>query len=192
MKWGSKLMLSAMALALSPMASADAASVTPASQDYGSQNVGAASAPASFTLTTSANICVLPDMTFGCLSSTFFSTDTTALGGGPGTTTSGDFTTHNTDCNYPSEVPPPAFTIIGPPAICHFEVSFAPTAAGARSRTMTFPDTGGPAGTLDLAGAGVVQQPSTPSVTAPTLNRKKKCKKKHRSAATAKKCKKKR
>ncbi len=75
--------LSLLALALASVA--DAASVSPDSMDFGSQAVGTAGSAATFTLTASANFCtnyVFPT----CMSTTNYQTDTTALGGGPGTT----------------------------------------------------------------------------------------------------------
>jgi hypothetical protein len=164
--------------------SAQAASISPTTQDFGSQNVGTTGAPTTFTLTTSANYCNNYDFgTFMCLISTSYSTDTTALGGGPGViATSGDFTTHNISCNYPAAYPPPSpGPAFGAPNICQFEASFAPTVGGARSRTLTFSDTGGPTAILTLTGTGVSPPTPTPSATLPTGQREaalKRCKKK--------------
>ena len=177
---------------------ANAASVSPTSKDYGSQNVGTTGAATSFTLQTSSNTCVMNPMNPAfCLSGTetSYSTNTAALGVAPGgTVTIDDFVIHNVNCQYPTFPSPP---VIVPPSgasgSCTFEVSFAPVATGARSKTLTFTDTGGPAATLTLTGTGIPPASTTPTTTpTPTTpQKKKKCKKKHRAAA-AKKCKKKR
>ena len=102
------------------------------------------------------------------------------------TTTVGDFVVRNTDCPYPSQPSLPVISaMVGPPSICQFEVGFAPVASGARSQAMTFIDTGGPTGTLQLTGTGIA-----PSSTAPITAPRKKCKKKRTAAAAKKKCKK--
>jgi hypothetical protein len=176
---------------LAVVASAWAATVGPSPHDYGSQNVGASSAASQFTLFSSPSLCTSEDpMLHFCLTSITPTTDTTALGGGPGTTTnSGDFTIHNLSCPYPglSGTPPPSLGP-GPPGVCQFEATFTPTTGGARSTTLTFPDDGGPAAVLSLTGTGIAPTPAST-----TTATKKKCKKKHRTAAAAKKkCKKKR
>jgi hypothetical protein len=171
---------------------ADAAFVSPSSKDYGAVNVGAKSAATTFVLQTSANICTNYDPMLGiCFTSTAYATDTTALGGGPGTTTTAsDFAVHNISCAYPSEPSPVAFGPSGVPGFCQFEVSFAPSAPGGHFRAMDFADSGGPTAILNLTGLGVALPTSaTPTTTTPAG--KKKCKKKHKRAATAKKkCKK--
>ncbi len=137
---------------------ASASEVQPNSHDYGSTTVGSNSPAVSFTLLTSANYCTYSADGITCTTWTPYTTDTSALGGNPGATTrSGDFLIHNTDCPYQSYPAPPATTAYGSgfPGICHFEVSFAPLAAGLRSLTLAFPDTSGYNGSLNLTGAGL-------------------------------------
>jgi hypothetical protein len=194
--------LTALALATS----AEGASVTPSSQDYGPQEVATTGPATSFTLTTSAStqgVCVLhvipDDPTSPCAQYIYnqYTTSTSALGGGPGaTSTVGDFSVHNIDCPQAGMMSP-----FGVPASmsCHFEASFAPVAGGARSQTLTFTDTAGPTATatLSLTGTGIAPATALPApapittTTTTTTTKRKKCKKKHRAAAAAKKkCKK--
>jgi hypothetical protein len=181
---GAGLIAATALTALILAAPAGAAHLLPTSKDYGSQIVGTTSTW-TFTLTPTRNICTDPGPEPSiCDGSSAYVTETTALVAAPGgTAMSGDFVIHNIDCQYPAFVGPPATTwnpANTPPARCHFSVSFAPTTAGgARSLTLSFPDTGGPTATLNLTGVGVA--PISP---------RKKCKRKHRAAA-AKKCKKK-
>jgi hypothetical protein len=162
-------------------ASAIASEVQPSSHDYGSQNVGSGGAAMSFTLYTSSNICSYDDISMTCTASTGYATDTSALGGDPGSTTkSGDFSIHNVDCPYPTYPAPPAtFPGSGLPGTCHFEVSFVPSASGARGRTLSFPDTSGASGALALSGNGVGSGAVAAAV--------KKCKKKFRKGSSKRK-----
>jgi hypothetical protein len=183
------LVLSTLIVALALTSSAGGATVGPSTHDYGGQTVGTTSAAVNFGLTTTPTFCVPDSMTGLCSTDTRFTVSTVELGGGPGTTvTSADYTTHNIDCPYPSMTSPAL--INGIPSFCHFEASFAPAVAGIRSRTLIFPeDNGGATATLTLTGTGL----AVPSAPAPAPIHKKKCKKKHRTAAAAKKkCKKKR
>jgi hypothetical protein len=152
-------------------ASAVAVTVDPAAKDFGGVTVGTTSGTASFTLTPSATGTV----------------DTSPLQGGMGTTfMADDFTIHNVDC------PEPSFPGGGAQSSCQFTVTLTPTGIGPRSYQMTFGDTVAPTtATVDLAGTGVSAPMPAPGTSTPKP-KSKKCKKKHRSAAVAKKCKKKR
>jgi hypothetical protein len=178
-----------MALAVAVFAgSAEAASVSPSSKDYGSEPVGSSSAPTIFTLQTSPNQCLSTfPMTSTCNSSVTYFTDTSALGAGPGATaTSGDFVIRNINCAYPSSTGGIPLTLgPSPPTVCQFEASFLPTTTGALATSLTFTDTGGPTATVALAGTGV---PPTVRPVGPPAH--KRCKHKHRHASAAKKCKK--
>jgi hypothetical protein len=186
MRRGVGIVAAIMLLVFGLAVTADAATVGPSSKDYGSANVGTTSAASSFTLTTSANFCTIDPITMtGCQggTETHYSTDTSALGGGPGTTnTSGDFLIHNQTCPYPS-YPSPAVVAApaGIPGNCSFEVSFAPTAGGALSKTLTFTDNGGLTASLSLTGTGIA--PAAPGTTTTTPT--------GQQAAAIKRCKKK-
>src|SRR6266540_4984882 len=156
---GAGLIAATALTALILTAPARAAHVLPTSKDYGSQIVGT-TYTAAFTLSPTRNVCTDPGPEPSiCEGSSAYVTDTTALVAVPGgTAMSGDFVIHNIDCQYPAFVGPPAITwnpANTPPGICRFSVSFVPTAGGARSLTLIFPDTGGPAATLNLTGVGV-------------------------------------
>lgn len=158
---------------LLPAASADAVTVDPPSNDFGSLTVGTASAPVSFTLTPQGTV------------------DTQPLQGGPGTTFAAyDFTIHNVDCPYPG------FTASGSQSTCQFTASLTPTGIGPRSFGMTFGDTVPPmsSATVNLTGTGAAAP--APTTTGGGTAKPKKCKKKRkkhgRTASAAKKCKKKR
>jgi hypothetical protein len=158
---------------LLPAASADAVTVDPPSNDFGSLTVGTASAPVSFTLTPQGTV------------------DTQPLQGGPGTTFAAyDFTIHNVDCPYPG------FTASGSQSTCQFTASLTPTGIGPRSFGMTFGDTVPPmsSATVSLTGTGAAAPAPTTTVggTAKPKKCKKKRKKHGRTASAAKKCKKKR
>ena len=189
MRRGAGLIGAALLALLAPAAVAGATTIGPSSHDYGSQNVGSSSSPTTFTLTTSGNVCYFYDPgLMMCVVPSTYSTDTTALGGGPGTTiTSGDFTIHNLTCPYPREAPPLSTTPgSGPSVSCQFEASFVPIAGGTRSLTLGFPESGTSApGGLMLIGTGIA--PATTSTPTPAPHRK--CRK-HRHAVAAKRCKK--
>jgi hypothetical protein len=186
MKWSSRLAVATASLVLVSAAPAWAANVNPTAMDYGSQKVGASSAAATFQLATSGTQCV-DNGSGGCapgLGST--TTDTSALGGGPGTTTrSGDFEIYNQTCGYPSQISGP---VPYSSSYCSFQATFVPAAAGSRAMTLNFPDSGGPTGSLALSGTGL----STGSTTLPTGQRAaaiKKCKKKFpKGSARRKRC----
>ena len=168
-------------------ATADAASVTPFSKDFDGQAVGTSSAFADFTLYSTDTSCVDPPMCFGGFVT--YTVDTSALGGGPGTTTTaGDFAIHNVDCTYPQATSPPSWDV---PYYCQFQVAFAPTAGGTRARTLSFPETpAGSDGSLSLIGAGIAPAPS-PTATATGLRTTaiKHCKRKFpKGSAKRKKC----
>jgi hypothetical protein len=133
--------------------SASAATLSPNSADFGTQPVGAVSAPKAFTLTPSVT-----DLTLAV-------------------STTGDFTQTN-NC-------PATLTLLSPG--CTINVTFAPTALGGRSGTLstTALIVGGPSATLSGTGA----QPAGSGNLAAKCKKKKKKGKKH--AATAKKHKKK-
>lgn len=152
---GWKPALLAISASLLLAESAFAATVTPSSHDYGTWKVGTAGVATTFTLQTSPNDCLVYGGT--CSLSTSYATDTTALGGSAGgSVTSGDFLIHNLSCPYPSFPSPPSpGPNFGPPGSCQFEVSFAPVASGARSLTLSFTDSGGTTGTLNLTGTGL-------------------------------------
>jgi len=167
------LISSTLVATLALAGSAGAATVGPSSHDYGGQAVGTSSAPISYGLTTTPTICTPDPILMVCVTDTEFTVNTVELGGGPGTTvTSADYTTHNISCPYPSMTSFPLAN--GVPSFCQFEASFAPTAAGVRSRTLSFPEGGGPTATLNLTGTGLAP-PTTATTTAPA--QKKKCKK---------------
>ncbi len=180
---GGARLISATALAtLALAASADAASVSPDAVIFGDKLIGTSSDPVSVTLTTSPSKCPPPGSPNGCMPASAFSlTSTSALGGGPGTTTSSnDFTVHNTNCQYPTLVSPDG---VAASRSCRFEVSFAPTASGSRALSLSFPDNLGPTATLALGGQGVAAM--SPVVAGP-----RKCKRrKNRAAAAKKRCK---
>jgi hypothetical protein len=157
------LIAMAMLVVLAMAGVASATTVNPSSRDYGDQAVGTASAATTFTLTTSPAFCNDPP---DCLTYSSYSTDTSALGGGPGTTnTSGDFLIRNDTC---------ANALMGPPVLaatgsCQFEVSFVPTSGGAKSKTLTFPETSGSNASLTLTGNGLAPGSTpTPGATQPT------------------------
>src|SRR5262249_43780571 len=99
-------------LALAP--AANAATVTPRTKDFGLVSLGSASAPQTFTLTTSRNTCPPDIHGTGCAGpSTQYVTDTGALGGPPGNTiTSGAFTVSNSTCPYPTLASPAATGVV--------------------------------------------------------------------------------
>jgi hypothetical protein len=177
----SRLAVGAIGFVLLLGGSAEAAYIYPSSQDYGNQNVGTSSAPVGIQLGTSPTVCTYEDPFAGCLSYATYNVDTTELGGGPGTTTTtGDFVTHNVSCPYPTMTSPFASQAS---SSCQFEASFLPTAVGPRSRTLSFPENGGPGVSVSLFGNGV--DPATAaaaaSSAAPTGQRNaatKRCKKK--------------
>jgi hypothetical protein len=181
------LALLAIGLALLQVGSAQAAYVLPASQDYGTQTLGTSSLAANFLLSTSSSVCTDPPM---CTTFATYTVDTSALGGGPGTTTtSGDFVIHNVDCQYPSAT---SYYFTNGTYQCHFQASFVPTASGSRSLTLTFPEIAGTNATLSLTGAGVAPPAATTPPPAPTglraaaVNR---CKKKFpKGSSKRKKC----
>jgi hypothetical protein len=186
MRRGWTLGLAATCLALLLPTAARAAGVQPNPHDYGNQTVGTSSQATSFTLGTSTSVCTMRDMMGICTQVATNSVDTSALGGGPGSnTTAGDFPTHNINCPYPTLMSLP---IEGSFAVCQFEVSFAPIAAGPRSRTLTFPQNGGAGASLGLTGIGIAAPSGSP---VPNVTHKK-CKKRKHRASSAKKCKKKR
>ena len=194
---GAGLFATTIAAVVVMAGTAGAASVAPNSQDFGSRNVGTTGVPTSFTLTSSQSVmgpCDIhsdpTDPTSPCTLYFWFqtTTSTTALGGGPGTTTTiGDFSIQNVDCPASGLMSP-----YGAPATnsCHFDASFAPVADGARSQTLTFSDTNGPPAVLTLTGTGIA--PSGMSTGTAGATGGKRCKHKHRHASAAKKCKKKR
>jgi hypothetical protein len=172
-------------------APAGAATVSPPSKDFGDQTQGAASDSSSFTLMTSFTVCTDPASPPPCISLATSNVDTTALGGGPGTTTTvGDFVIHNVSCQNPEMSPFVEFAS----ATCAFDVRFLPTTTGTLSKTLSFSDSSGPTATLSLTGTGLAPPPTPASTPTPTTTapKKKKCKRKHRVASSAKKCKKKR
>jgi hypothetical protein len=181
------LAMIALAATLALAGSARAAGVLPASKDYGSRGIGTTSAPATFQLETTPTFCTsdsgFPD--YMCISWVSYSVDTTALGGGPGTTTTtGDFALHNVTCPYPTLHGPP--TLAGVPSFCSFEASFAPIAGGPRSRTLSFPESpGGANASLTLTGTGTT---ATAPVTFDLKAAIKKCKKKFPKGPKRKKC----
>jgi hypothetical protein len=149
-----------------------AVSTTPNAHDFGSQSLGSASAPFTFTLRVTCDEDVANPGT--CLNPHPFT---------PNVTVTGDFAIRDNGCT--STMPGNAF--FG--TTCTFNVLFAPAATGARSGIV---DVGEPGGFAKAAVTGNgVAVPTVPSPV-PTTAKKKKCRK-HRSASAAKKrCKKRR
>jgi hypothetical protein len=182
---GAALIASAVLIALLATGEALAATVNPPSKDFGSQTQGTAGDPATFALMTGMTMCVPPGPP-PCVVANPSNVDTSALGGGPGTTnTVGDFVIHNTDCQNPESSGIIPFVS----ATCLFDVRLMPTTTGPLSKTLSFTDSSGPTATLVLSGTGLPAPPAP--VPTPTPTAHKKCKKKHHASA-AKKCKKKR
>jgi hypothetical protein len=178
------LALSGAAIALLALpAQAGAAYTTPTGVDFGSLPVGATSAPHTVTLTTDcSNLFVVPPPI--CLSGS----TTDLVNVSPGTT--GDFAV-STTC--PAGLAP---LFDGTSQSCPLDVTFTPTVGGTRTGILDTGTTGigglTPGPTVALTGTGVATPTSVGG--AGTTPKAKKCKRKNRSAASAKKrkCKKKR
>jgi hypothetical protein len=150
----------------------------PTSHDFGSQTVGTPSAPFTFTLT---NRCYEDIANPG----------TCLMPGGnhpftPSVSVTGDFAIKNNNCITLM----PGDTVLG--TSCTFDVVFVPSAAGSQLGVV---DVGDPAGfgKAGVTGTGVPPAAAaTPGALPGSAPGGKKCKKRHRSAATAKRCRKRR
>ncbi|MBS1878135.1 MAG: hypothetical protein JST31_01340 [Actinobacteria bacterium] len=132
---GLALAVAAMLLAGTTGKASAAPLISPPSNDFGSQTVGTASAPASFTVSVTCTL-TLPENPALCLAPEVLSTSISA---------SGPFSVQSTSC-------PASLVGVIPfaPTTCSIEVVFKPTVAGSATGVLS---TGGP--TAQLLGTGV-------------------------------------
>lgn len=163
--------LAVAALGIAAPTAGAAVSLTPPSYDFGGQTVGTTSPPQTFTLSATCTnellgVCILPASLI------------------PAVSTSVDFAQTN---NCPGLL---LSAVYLSPASCSINVTFTPTAAGARLGTIT----GASGLTSSLAGTGLAPPTPTPTPTTTTTGQRaaaiKKCKKKFAGKAKAKKRKK--
>jgi hypothetical protein len=167
-RWISRATLSVIAAALVVFPATAGASMltSPTSVGFGSQPVGTVSESQNVNLIAHCDGSVVPGI---CTIPVIFT---------PAPSTTGDFS-QTTNC------PALITVVVDADSICGILVKFTPTAAGARTGTLST-GLGGPS--VALSGAGVT--PSGPrSGGGTTTTQKKQCKKKHkhRSASSAKK-----
>jgi hypothetical protein len=180
------LIVVAGALAVFPSTAAASTTATPTALDFGSQQVGATSAPQTVTISTLCTSYFGTPINLCLIQGAFL----------PSPSISGDFVQTN-DCGGGISSTSPTT-----PSLCTFSVSFEPTGTGLRSGTLTTGSDlfGSSPSAITLSGTGLAN-PRSGSGSGPgstgSTTRKKKCKKKKkkkpRSAQIAKKrCKKKR
>jgi hypothetical protein len=163
-----------LAAALPASASAAGAPIvtSPTSHDFGSQLVGTASTPFTFTLTDRCYEDVGVPGT--CVANNPFT---------PSVSVSGPFAIQGNNCTAPM----PGNTVFG--TTCTFNVVFIPSAAGGQSGVV---DVGDPAGFGKAAVTGTGTAPSAVAPVPVPAPAAKKCKKRHRASAAKKKCRKRR
>jgi RTX calcium-binding nonapeptide repeat (4 copies) len=144
--WPAVLVVAVLGIA-APTAGA-AGTLMPVSHDFGEQTVGTTSASSFFTL---SNFCVSQDVIEPTLCGGYNPLD-------PAVSTTGDFAQTN---SCPSSLVPIFFST---PATCTISVTFAPTAAGPRTGTLT----GASGLTSSLFGTGLAPDPPTPPTTPTT------------------------